>query len=128
MLQRKDSDYKYIKGILYNDTKILEDIYIKYSKAIVKFVLKNNGTTEDAKDVIQESLIIIFKKARDKDFQLTSSFLTYFYAIARHVWWKMLKKKKFYEVTIDEKLGLIDDSNVEAAILKKKSSNFTWIN
>lgn len=124
MAQSLHPDHVYIKGIASSDTRILEEIYQKYSKAIIKLVLDNNGTTDDAKDVIQESLIVIYKKSQDKDFQLTSSFLTYFYSIAKHVWWKMLKKNQTNGVTIDENLGLIDDSNVESAILKREKHNF----
>lgn len=124
MLQKKHKDDRYIQGIRSNNSVILEEIYQKHSKAIIKLVIDNNGTIDDARDVIQESLIVIFKKARDKDFQLTSSFLTYFYAIARHVWWKMLKKKRSNEVSIDENLGLIEESNVEAAIHKREKHSF----
>lgn len=124
MAQSLHPDYIYIKGIASSDSKILEEIYEKYSKAIIKLVLDNNGTIDDAQDVIQESLIIIFKKAKKGDFQLTSSFLTYFYAIARNVWWKMLKKKKTNEVSIDENLALIDSSDVEEAILYREKHNF----
>jgi RNA polymerase sigma factor (sigma-70 family) len=124
MAQSPHPDHVYIEGIASNNSKILEEIYQKYSKAIIKLVMDSNGTIDDAKDVIQESLIIIYKKSQDKDFQLTSRFLTYFYAIARHVWWKMLKKKRTNEVSIDENLGLIEESNIEAAILKREKHTF----
>ena len=124
MTQAQHPDHIYIEGIASNNSKILEEIYQKYSKAILKLVTNNNGTVDDAKDVIQESLIIIYKKAQDQEFKLTSSFFTYFYAIARHVWWKMLRKNKANEVSIDENLGLIEESNVETAILKREKHNF----
>ncbi|MGB0985402.1 MAG: RNA polymerase sigma factor, partial [Saprospiraceae bacterium] len=124
MAQSPHPDNIYIKGIASNSSKILEEIYQKYSKAIIKLVIDNNGTIDDAQDVIQESLIVIYKKSKDKDFQLTSSFLTYFYAIARHVWWKMLKKKKVNGVSIDENLGLIEESNIESAILERERHTF----
>jgi RNA polymerase sigma factor (sigma-70 family) len=123
-VQTNHPDYKYIQGIASSDSKVLDEIYIKYSKAILKLVVDNNGTTDDAKDVIQESLIIIYKKAKKGDFQLTSSFLTYFYAVARHVWWKMLKKKRTNGVSIHENLALIDDNNVEEVILYSEKHNF----
>jgi RNA polymerase sigma factor (sigma-70 family) len=123
-MQTKHPDYIYIEGIASSDSKILDIIYKKYSKAILKLVLDNNGTLEDAKDVIQESLIIIYKKTKDKEFQLTSSFLTYFYAVSRHVWLKMLSKKNLGEVSINDNLGLIDDNNVENAILKREKHVF----
>lgn len=124
MLQKKRTNDRYIQGIRSNDTTILEEIYQKYSQAIIKLVTDNNGTIDDARDVIQESLIVIFKKTKDEDFQLTSSFLTYFYAIARNIWFKMLRKKRMSEVSINENLVLIEKSNVEAAIFKREKHNF----
>ena len=39
------------------------------------FFVKNGGSQEDAKDVFQNSLMIILEKVQSSDFKLTSSFL-----------------------------------------------------
>lgn len=124
MVKSQHPDSIYVRGIASGDSKILEEIYQKYSKPILKFVRNNNGTLDDAKDVIQESLIIIFKKAQNEDFKLTSSFLTYFYAVSKNVWWKILEKNRVKGVSIDENLVLIEDSNIETAMIKRERHNF----
>lgn len=69
-MTQQHPDQKYILGLISGDPEILDEIYQKYSKAIFKLVRDNNGSTQDAQDVIQESLIIVYKKARDKNFKL----------------------------------------------------------
>ncbi len=124
MAQLEHKDQKYLEGIKNGDSKILEEIYVNYAPAILKLVKQNNGTAEDARDVIQESLIIVLKKVRNSDLKLTSTFLTYFYSICRHVWWKMLKKNKRTTVTIEGELGLIDSTDIEKEIIQRERHQF----
>jgi len=49
---------------------------------------------EDAKDVFQEALVVIFRKTREGEFVLHSSFTNYIYTISRHIWLKVLRKRK----------------------------------
>lgn len=98
----------YIKGILTNDHQVVRTIYEKYHKAIIQLVETNRGTKEDAKDVFQEALLLIYQKAKQPDFKLSSSFFTYFYAICKNVWSNKTRKKSFGEVTLsDEKASMI---------------------
>jgi RNA polymerase sigma factor (sigma-70 family) len=67
--------------------------------------MHNNGTSEDAKDVFQEAMIIVFQNIRkDKSFTLESSMKTYIYSIARIIWIKHLKKTRtnITHITEDE--------------------------
>jgi RNA polymerase sigma factor (sigma-70 family) len=120
MTKPKESDLRYIKGVLKGDSKILEEIYEKYGAAIFKMVTNNKGTTDDVQDVIQEAIIIVYKNVKKKDFKLTSSFFTYFYAICRNVWRKILKQNTKHTVTFIDNLELIDDTNIEQAIIKRE--------
>ena len=53
----------------------------------------------DAEDIFQESLIIIFKKLKEEPgFKLTAAFNTYIYSIARLLWLKHLRKIKKIEI------------------------------
>ena len=106
----------YIQGLITGDERILKEIYSKYSLAITEFVQRYNGTREDARDVMQEGLIIVYKKVQQPDFTLKSSFFTFFYAVCRNVWLKILSRKKLKTVTIEGNLGLIDDANVVQAL------------
>ena len=101
----KDKDY--IDGIKKSDSKVIRSIYENYHKAIVHLVETQHGTKEDAHDVFQEGLVMMFQKVQNPDFQLTSAFLTYFYAVCRNIWSNKLRKKSNKQVTLDHKMLLM---------------------
>lgn len=84
-----------IKGIKNRDNAILHFIYKKYYSTILKFVLNNSGSTDDAKDIFQESIIIAYKNIKKtENFKLSCNFETYLYSIARLLWLKNLRNLK----------------------------------
>lgn len=83
-----------LEGLKTNDNEVLNFIYRKYFPEIRFFVIKNSGSDEDAQDVFQEAIIIIYKKLRDGVLDLTCSFKTYLYSVCRIVWLKQLDKRK----------------------------------
>ncbi|MEM8909219.1 MAG: sigma-70 family RNA polymerase sigma factor [Bacteroidota bacterium] len=97
-------DQNYIKGIKEGNPKVIRQIYEHFHKAIVHLVESQRGTIEDANDVFQEGLVVLYQKVQDANFELSSSFLTYFYAVCRNIWYNKLRKKNKKEVTIDEKM------------------------
>tara|TARA_R110002050_G_scaffold204522_2_gene340029 strand:+ start:15351 stop:15908 length:558 start_codon:yes stop_codon:yes gene_type:complete len=80
------SDQKILK--LYRNgqrEKAFRYLYKLYPR-IEKLILSKGGKKEDALDVFQESLIILNRNLEKPNFQLSSSFYTYLYAISRFVW------------------------------------------
>lgn len=61
---------------------------------ILFLVTKNNGSEEDAEDIFQDSLIIVFRKIKANELDLTCSFRTYVYSISRNLWLQKLSKRK----------------------------------
>lgn len=59
------------------------------------YILKNNGTEDDAKDVYQEAVITAWMNARKGKYQAQSKTSpgAYIYQIARHKWLDKLKSK-----------------------------------
>ncbi len=96
-----------LAGIRSGDGAIISQIYAQYHQAIVHLVETHSGTSDDAHDVFQEGLMVVFQKAKDPNFELSSSFLTYFYAVCRNIWSNKLRKKSSSEVTLDDKVQLM---------------------
>jgi RNA polymerase sigma factor (sigma-70 family) len=71
-----------------------ELLYSFYYAGIEKFVKQNNGTSADAKDVFQETIMVLLEKVPKRDFVLTSSIKTYINAIAHNIWLKRLRDTK----------------------------------
>lgn len=58
------------------------------------YILKNGGTNEDANDVFQDALVVLYKKLQLPDFKLTASINTYLHAVAQNIWMQELRRQK----------------------------------
>ncbi len=99
------------------DNNSLQKIYNKAYYPIEKFVVKNSGNSHDAKDLFQESMIILFKKANDSSFRLTSAIETFIYAIAKRKWLYNLKLNN-KNVPLLEVFGDAEGNNIEELLIK----------
>lgn len=107
--QSQHADFQYIRGILENNTLLLKKIYKENLPAIISHVRNNKGTTDDAKDIFQEAILIIYEKAKQPQFELKSSFYSYLFGICKFLWLRQLKKKHRSEITLVGDKGLVDD-------------------
>ncbi|MBK6997935.1 MAG: sigma-70 family RNA polymerase sigma factor [Lewinellaceae bacterium] len=112
------NDLHYIKGILSNDSASLETLYRKFLPPLYGMLRRNGGSFEDAKDVFQEAIVVVFHHAARPGFQLTAPFQSYLLGIGRYIWLRQLKKNARTEVTSNGKTDL-----TLGLILNGKSSN-----
>jgi RNA polymerase sigma factor (sigma-70 family) len=93
------SDEEIIAGLRKRDNRVLQYIYKNTFNPVKQLILNNAGSENDAEDIFQEALIIIFKKIKeDQKFELTSAFTTYIYSISRLLWLKHLRNIKKIEI------------------------------
>jgi len=83
-----------LEGILKHDQYVLNFVYKKFFKEIRYYITKNNGNEEDARDIFQEGLIVIYRQIKEEQLKLTCEFNTYLYSICRFMWLKHLNRKK----------------------------------
>jgi RNA polymerase sigma factor (sigma-70 family) len=79
-----------LKGLAENDRKAIETIYRVHYSMIQTLVINNNGTSDDARDVFQEAIIVLYEKAKSGSFELHAQLKTYLYAVCRRLWLKKL--------------------------------------
>jgi RNA polymerase sigma factor (sigma-70 family) len=91
----KYSDAELLNGLITRDEKVLREYYALYYPGIRRFIISNNGSEEDARDLFQDALLVIFQKVRGGQFELTCSLGTYIYSISRYLWLKELNKRKW---------------------------------
>lgn len=96
------SDQDYLEGLRNRRAEIITAIYHEHIDLIKSFVNKNSGSEEDAEDLFQDTLIIVYKKIRDEELTLTSSFKTFFYSICRNLWLQRLSKRPGVVVNISD--------------------------
>jgi RNA polymerase sigma factor (sigma-70 family) len=90
-----------LKGLAEDDTKAVETIYRNNFNMVQSFVLNNNGTYDDARDIFQEAMIVLYENAKLETFVLTCQIKTYIYSICRRLWLKRLQHLNKFSVQVD---------------------------
>lgn len=106
-------DQKYIDGIAANDSAIIHAIYKNYVPKVVFYITKNSGDKDQAQDVVQEIMILLFNQAKANTLQLTCPFDAYFFLLCKRKWLNELKKTSNKEVTINEDSASINESALD---------------
>lgn len=85
-----------IEGLKTNENWAFETLYKEYFDTVKRYVLKNNGTMEDAKDVFQETAIALVRMLAKQNFKLNENtkLSTLVYSIASKQWLMVLRKNK----------------------------------
>jgi RNA polymerase sigma factor (sigma-70 family) len=96
-----DQEKALLEGLAANDNNAIETIYRENYMAIQAFIVKNNGYPDDAKDIFQEAMIVLFEKAKSSSFVLTCQIKTYLYSVCRRLWLKKLQKQNRYNPSIE---------------------------
>ena len=77
---------EYLSGIVNNDFSLLQRIYEQSLPEVIRYVKKNSGTLDDAKDVFQEGIMVIFKKVKEDRLVLTTSFHAFLFMVCKRIW------------------------------------------
>jgi RNA polymerase sigma factor (sigma-70 family) len=108
-------DQKYIDGLLKNNAFIIQAIYDKFVPKVVNYIKQNSGTTDEAQDVIQDTLITIYNQSSKKKLELTCPFDAYFFLLCKRKWLNELKKRSTRQVTINDEVLYKEDEAPELA-------------
>ena len=82
-----------LEGLATHDSGAIETIYKENYSTIQAFIVKNNGFPEDARDIFQEAMIVLFEKAKSSSFVLSCQVKTYLYSVCRRLWLKKLQQQ-----------------------------------
>jgi len=95
---------KYLKGLRERDVAVLKEIYASTYPKILKHILANSGVREDAEDVFQEALIVLYRKIGQNQLNIERNFESFFFGVCRHIWLKKLSRKQKAFVPIEDNL------------------------
>lgn len=123
---RKFSNEEIIEGIKRHDHTVLSHIYERNYKIIEHLVLSNGGTRDEAADVFQESMIIVYNKVRENQLTLTAYFDTYLYGVCRLVWMALLRKRNSYVPAELVSERVISDDDIQWNMIQDEKHQLVW--
>lgn len=110
------SEIDLLQQLADGDSAAINSIYKRHYKSIVGWILKNGGDEQDAADICQEAVVILYEKSKNEDFRLTCKVNTYLYAVTKNLWYKRSQQERPIYSGSDDELEETIVSNYEEDI------------
>jgi len=126
-------DNQIINGLRSGDRESISYLYESMYPMVETFVLKNGGEKDDAKNLFQDAIMVLYRKVvEDADFELKSRLSTFVYAIARNYWLHKLRRSEKYHLKIstiepDEVVDMGSDFLLKKENEDKEKANYDLI-
>jgi RNA polymerase sigma factor (sigma-70 family) len=117
-----------LRGLAISNRQSIETIYKDNYNMVQAFILNNSGSSDDAKDIFQEAMIVLYEKVRSGSFELNCQIKTYMYSVCRRLWLKRLHQlqKVTPEIqgldemaAVEEELGLHEQRNNDFLLMER---------
>lgn len=92
------TDDELLRGLANGSDSALGQLYRRYFPMVLHLILSNSGSEDDAKDVFQEALVVLYEKVSDGSLELNCQVKTYIYSVSRRLWLKQLARKGRYSL------------------------------
>ncbi|HEY6062224.1 MAG TPA: sigma-70 family RNA polymerase sigma factor, partial [Chitinophagaceae bacterium] len=112
-----------LEGLAASDKKAIETIYRENFNMVQSLVINNNGSSDDAKDVFQEAMIVLYERVRSGTFELNCQIKTYMYSVCRRLWLKRLQQLNRHSPPV-ESLEIFVPVEDEIEEHEKRNSEF----
>ncbi len=114
-----------LQGLARQDKQAIETIYKENFNLIQALVLNNNGSAEDAKDIFQEAMIVLYQKVQSGSFELNCQLKTFVYSVCRRLWLKKLIHQNRFSLYENHDAFVIVDEDVEDH--ERKNTEFSMM-
>jgi len=121
-----------LTGLAASDKKAVETIYQENFNMVQALIINNNGSADDAKDIFQEAMVVLYEKVRSGSFELNCQIRTFVYSVSRRLWLKRLQQQNRYSdpgdsmesvVAVEEDLEAHEQRNAEFDMMEKAINN-----
>ena len=87
------TDEELVEGLRQRKSSCIDYLYQEFYPVIRHYLLKNSGNHQDVEDLIQDALIVLYKRCIIQPFILECSLKTYFMSVSKNLWLQRLERK-----------------------------------
>lgn len=100
-MKAQSNERALLQGLAQSDKKAIETIYKENYNMIQALIINNSGSADDAKDIFQEAMIVLYERVRSGTFELNCLIRTYVYSVSRRLWLKKLQQLNRYAPNLE---------------------------
>jgi RNA polymerase sigma factor (sigma-70 family) len=110
-------------GLLSSDPETFRYLYKTFGSMIVGYVLKNNGTQQDAREMVQTVLMELWLAVREGRYDEQGKLERYLYILTANTWRDELRRRKVRRVEpLDTRLhdSMEEEDSIARAVVKDR--------
>jgi RNA polymerase sigma factor (sigma-70 family) len=120
-------DTELLQGLSEGNRECIELIYKNHYNSIHSLIINNSGSSDDARDIFQEALVVLYEKVRMGSFELNCQLKTYLYAVCKRLWLKKLQhNSRLMVVEMESAPPVLIEEDLEAH--EKKEAEYEALN
>lgn len=87
------TDEELVDGLRQRKRRYIDYLYEEFYPLVRHHLKQNSGNQQDVEDLIQDTLIVLFKRSKVQPFILECSLKTYFMSVCKNLWLQRLERK-----------------------------------
>ncbi|MBK8566726.1 MAG: sigma-70 family RNA polymerase sigma factor [Saprospiraceae bacterium] len=121
------TDQQIIEGLNKEDPKIYKYLYLFFGPKVIGYALKNSGSRDDGEELLQTTLLKVWKNVTDGKYKESGKFNHYFFSVAANSWHHVLRSRKRQKVEplSERELFLPDLSEDDIMLTIVREKRFT---
>ena len=133
MYSPTNNEQQLLTALAKGERAATEQIYKQQFPIINGWLIKNGGSADDAADLFQEAMVVLFGKVQSAEFVLTCAVGTYLFAISKNLWYKRLQKNqkkstRFFDSSEDNNDALGHSYTEDINVHHEREAHFEQLN
>lgn len=88
-----DTERELLEKLSVKDRATVERIYRQHNRIMTAWIVKRGGDEQDAVDICQEAMIVLYEKSQSESFSLSCKVGTYLFAVSKNLWYKKMQQR-----------------------------------
>ena len=94
MIPPLSEDSRLLERIRHGDEDALVRLFETNRTAITAYVTHNRGTEADARELLQDAIVILWERVRANRFEQTAKLSTFLYGVVKNLWLRRLARAR----------------------------------
>lgn len=106
------------------DDEVLKYLYRHVLPRIKKYVVRNSGSEDDAKDIFQDAVMVFYRHVKQGKFNAENEIAGFIFSVARNLWINLVRKRNRDVALTDEAVSHETAENISSQLIAREREDF----